>query len=102
MILFHGTSSANLPDMSANGVNSESYWGTFEQARNFASSFDDGIVIQSDIDTNDLQASLLMAEPLYENGDIDVIPESDDIEYSLEFLGGCLCLIPVYDFSIVE
>lgn len=79
----------------------ESYWGTLEQARSFSNSFDDGIILQADIDENDLKASILMAESLYDSGDLDEIPDEDDIDFSIENLGGCVCLISINDFSVV-
>jgi hypothetical protein len=102
MLLFHGTNAENLPDMLSCGVNADSYWGTFEQAREFAQVFSDGIILQADIDVDDLQASLLMAESLYENGDIDEIPDASDVDYSLDNLGGCVCLVTITDFTVVE
>lgn len=101
MLLFHGTSATNLSDILSSGVNAESYWGTLEQARSFSNSFDDGLILQADIDDGDLKASLLMAESLYDAGDLDEIPDEDDIAYSIENLGGCVCLIAIYDFSVV-
>lgn len=102
MILFHGTSSSNIESMLENGVQPDSYWGTLEQARSFSDSFNDGVIIQADIDDEDLQASLLMAESLYDAGDIDEIPDIDDIGYSLENLGGCICIVSVFDFSVIN
>jgi hypothetical protein len=101
MLLFHGTSATNLSDILSSGVNAESYWGTLEQARSFSNSFDDGIILQADIDENDLRASILMAESLYDSGDLDEIPDEDDIDFSIENLGGCVCLIAINDFSVV-
>jgi hypothetical protein len=101
MILFHGTSASNLSSMLSYGVQAESYWGTLEQARSFSDSFDDGVILQADIDDSELNASLLMAESLYEAGELDELPDVDDVDYSLENLGGCVCLITVYNFSVV-
>lgn len=42
-----------------------------------------------------------MAESLYEAGELDELPDVDDVDYSLENLGGCVCLITVYNFSVV-
>ena len=102
MLLFHGTSSENLSNMFSNGILPESYWGTLEQARSFSSGFDDGVILQAEIDEDDLKASILMAESLYQSGDIDELPSEDDISYSLEELGGCVCIVAVFDFSVVE
>ena len=101
MLLFHGTSASNLSSMLSDGVHAESYWGTLEQARSFFDSFDDGIILQANIDDSELKASLLMAESLFDSGDIDELPDVDDLAYSLEHLGGCVCLVTVYDFSVV-
>lgn len=43
-----------------------------------------------------------MAEQMYENGDIDEIPESDNLEYSLEFLGGITCEQDISDFEVID
>ena len=101
MLLFHGTSANNLSEILACGVNAESYWGTLVQARSFANSFDNGIILQADIDESDLKASILMAESLYDAGDIDELPDENDINYSIENLGGCVCFVEVYDFLVV-
>lgn len=101
MLLFHGTSENNLSAILACGVNAESYWGTFEQASSFANSFDNGIILQADLDEADLKASILMAESLYDAGDLDKMPDENDIDFSIENLGGCVCLVTVYDFSVV-
>lgn len=82
--------------------NLPSYWGTLEQAQEYARSYNDGVIISADIDESSLCASLLMAEQMYVNGDIDEIPESNNLEYSIEFLGGVTCEQNISDFEIID
>lgn len=102
MLLYHGTSKSFLSSIMSDGVQSPSYWGTLEQAEDYSRSYSDGIIISADIDESSLCASLLMAEQMYENGDIDEIPESDNLEYSLEFLGGITCEQDISDFEVID
>lgn len=102
MILYHGTSQKNLESIFSNGLVAPSYWGTLEQAQSFAESFGaDGVILTCEFDASDLSASMLMAESLYESGDIDEMPDEDNLAFSLEHLGGVTCNEVVFDLAVV-
>lgn len=42
-----------------------------------------------------------MAKSLYNSGDLDEMPDEDDIDFSIENLGGCVCLTAINNFSVV-
>lgn len=103
MKLYHGTTVQNMASIQADGITAPSYWGTEAMAKQYAASFGaDGVVLVADIDDSDLQANLLVANCLYENGDIDEIPEIDDLDFSLENLEGVLCTVDVMDSAVLE
>lgn len=103
MRLYHGTTVQNMPSIQADGITAPSYWGTEAMAKQYAASFGvDGVVLEADIDDSDLQANLLVANALYENGDIDELPEMDDLDFSLESLEGIVCTVDVMEFTVLE
>jgi hypothetical protein len=103
MILFHGTSVDVLPDLLEEGVLAPSYWGTYQQALERSLGFGkQGIVIRAHIDRNDLSASMLMVNALYESGDIEDYPDEDDLEFSLEWLGGVTCYDVITEFEVLR
>lgn len=103
MKLYHGTSIQNLPAIEREGVSQPSYWGTLVEATTFASHFGrDAVLLEAEIPNHALEASMLMAESLYENGDIDDMPSLDDLPFSLENLGGVMCNKDVQDFTIIK
>lgn len=103
MQLYHGTSKDNLSSIEADGITAPSYWGTEDMARQYAESFGaNGIVLVADIDESDLQANMLVANCLVENGDLEDLPDENDLEYSLENLEGVVCNVDVFDAMTVE
>ena len=103
MKLFHGTSRQAWADIQAQGVQAPSYWGTREQAQEYADSFgEDGVVLRADIDEGSLGASVLVAQALLEAGETDALPDQDDLADSLEFLGGVVCHDLVREVAIID
>lgn len=100
MKLYHGTSSENLGSMMEDGVDSPSYWGTRRQAEAYAASYGaNGVLLEAELDTEDLKASIYVAQAMYDDGDIDTIPDEDDLAYSLQHLGGLTCHARVRQFK---
>lgn len=92
MQLYHGTSRLAWEHIKKEGVQAPSYWGTEAQAREYADSFgENGVILSAQLDEDNLQASLLMAQALIDEGDLDAMPDDNDLEYSLEYLGGVTC-----------
>lgn len=98
MKLFHGTSRQAWQSIQREGVEAPSYWGSEDQAQAYADSFGaQGVVLVADLDEGDLEASLLMAQAMMDAGDLDALPASDDVAFSLEYLGGVTCTAVVRD-----
>ena len=103
MKLFHGTTKENLKSIELDGVASPSYWGTESLAQNYANSFgNDGVVLVAAIDESALEINKLVAEQLYENGDIEEIPDENDLTFSLQWLEGVVCTTPVFHAKVLQ
>lgn len=101
MKLFHGTTKENLTSIQSEGVSSPSYWGTEIMAREYANSFgDEGVVLVAEIDESDLEINQLVADQLYEEGEIDEMPDECDLQHSLEYLEGLVCTTTVFHAEI--
>jgi hypothetical protein len=103
MRLYHGTSKKVLAAITREGVEAPSYWGTQAQASEYAKSFgDQRILLTADLDEQDLSASLYMAQAMVDEGDLDTLPDSSDLVFSLEYLGGVTCQERVMQFEVME
>jgi hypothetical protein len=100
--LFHGTSSEFLDDMSENGISAPSYWtDSFEKAQEYADSYSDGVVLKVNSGDYDFEVNMQVAQCMFENGDIDVLPSESDLVHSLEFLEGVVCNETIFRFDEV-
>ncbi|MFG8752971.1 hypothetical protein ACEPU1_32150 [Pseudomonas aeruginosa] len=103
MKLYHGTSKEFLESIEEDGLDAPSYWGTRDQAEEYAASYgENGVILVADIDPDDLKASVYVAQAMYDDSQIDVMPDEDDLAYSLENLGGVTCHATVHHFDIEE
>lgn len=104
MKVFHGTSQANLLSVGADGgLTAPSYWaGSFEQAKGYADTFPDGVVLQTNTDDYDFRANMQVAQCLLDSGDLQEMALSSDLEYSLEYLEGIVCFDTVRNFEAVQ
>lgn len=101
MKLYHGTSKEFLQGIEDDGLDAPSYWGTRDQALEYAASYgENGILLVADIDEDDLKASIYVAQALYDDSQIEVMPDEDDLAYSLEYLGGVTCHVTVHNFDV--
>ena len=51
---------------------------------------------------HELKANMQIARCLLENGDIDALPDEDDLQHSLDFLEGVVCQNEaIFDFDVV-
>lgn len=103
MLLYLGTSRQNLTSIQSDGIIAPSYWGTEAMAKQYAASFGkDGLVLVANIAECDLQANMLVANAMYENGDLDHLPMEDDLAYSLVLLEGIVCTVDIVHASVLE
>lgn len=101
MKLYHGTSKEFLGSIEEDGVDAPSYWGTRDQALEYAASYgENGVLLVADIDPDDLNASMYVAQAMYDDSQIDALPDEDDLAYSLEYLGGVTCEAPIHHFDV--
>lgn len=103
MILYHGTSVSALTEIEEEGVQAPSYWtNDFATAKQYADSFGAGVVLACDSRRYTFSANMLVAQCLFDNGDIDQMPSEDDLGYSLEHLEGVVCQEEtIFDFEVV-
>ncbi|MDU8350892.1 hypothetical protein RYA05_03170 [Pseudomonas syringae pv. actinidiae] len=101
MILYHGTSRANLLKILKFAVNAPSYWGNREQAEASALRFADPVLLIADIEHACLQGNWGMDHLLPNDDAIPVIrEESDPLDFSLKYLGGVTCVDPIALFTV--
>lgn len=101
MILYHGTSRANLLKIRKFAVSAPSYWGTREQAEASALRFADPVLLIVDIERACLQGNWGMDHLLPNDDAIPVIRgESDALDFSLKYLGGVTCVYPIALFTV--
>ena len=102
MWLYHGTSKKSLKAIEREGVMSPSYWtNDFEMAKGYASSFGDGVVLMCDSRRYDFKANMQVAQCLLDEGEIESLPNEDDLQHSLAFLEGIVCQENISDFEVV-
>jgi hypothetical protein len=100
VIVYHGTSKKNYNTILKEGVSSPSYWASnYEQAKEYADSFGSGVVLVCNINDYDFKANMLVAQCLLENDEIEVLPDENDLEHSLEYLEGIVCHDTIYNFE---
>lgn len=88
--------------MSENGIMAPSYWtDSFEKAQEYADSYPDGVVLQINVGDYEFEANMQVAQCMFGNGDIDVLPSESDLVHSLEFLEGIVCNETVFRFDEV-
>ena len=101
MYIYHGTSKKNLCSIDADGyVNEDSYWGTLEIAESYAKQFPDGVVLKTEFDDR-FKANILLAQSLYDDGDIDFIPDEDDVVWSLAHLDSVVAIEKIRDYELI-
>lgn len=105
MLVYHGTSKENIEDMQESGIDYPSYWtNNWELANEYANSHGDGkgVVLSVDTDDYDFKANILVAQCLYDDCEIDEMPDPNDLENSLENLEGIVCHDRIFSFDIAE
>jgi hypothetical protein len=103
MIVFHGTSKKKLKDINKEGISAPSYWtNSYEQALDYAKSWGDPVVLQCDTDDYDFRANMLVAQALFDDDEIDQMPDEYDLENSLEYFEGIVCHDTVKNFEIAK
>jgi len=103
MQVYHGTNAAKLPQIEAEGVDEPSYWtNNYAVAKEYADSHGNGVVLAVALGQYDFKANMGVARCLFENEDIDELPDESDLTYSLEYLEGIVCHDRVRDFDVVR
>ena len=101
--VYHGTSRLFLRDMTKNGISAPSYWtNSLETARQYASSYTEGVVLVVNIDDYEFAANMQVAQCMHDNCDIDTLPDEADLAYSLEFLEGIVCNETIFKFELAS
>jgi len=102
MQVFHGTNAAKLKQIQREGVDAPSYWTTdFQLAQEHASSHGKGVVLAVELEAFEFKANMAVAQCLFDNDDIEELPAEDNLEYSLEYLGGIVCHDRIQNFEVM-
>jgi hypothetical protein len=102
MQVYHGTSAVKLKQIRSEGVDAPSYWtNDYQQALEYAASHGTGVVLAVELDAFEFKANMAVAQCLLDNDDIEELPAQDNIEYSLEYLGGIVCHDRIRNFDVV-
>jgi hypothetical protein len=102
MQVYHGTSAAKLKQIQSEGVDAPSYWTTdYHLALEYASSHGKGVVLAVELEALEFKANMAVAHCLFDNDDIEELPAEDNLEYSLEYLGGIVCHDRIWNFEVV-
>lgn len=74
------------------GIDNPSYWGKLDMAMDYAKSWesdvDQGIIIAIEFYKEDFKANMLVAACLYDNSEIEAMPDEDDLQLSLNAFEG--------------
>lgn len=107
MILYHGTSINNISEINGDGyIKPDTYFtNEISEAIEYAESFGaDGAIVKIDIDEPEslFAPNKLLAESMYENGDLEIDPSNLTLEESLKELGSIVSTEKIYYFDLME
>lgn len=100
--VYHGTSKKALISIELEGVTAPSYWGTLEEAKEYADSFgSDGVIISTNTQLYSFEANIQLAESLNDDADEEdeISIECHELEKSLNALGSVVCTETVFRFD---
>lgn len=99
MFVYHGTSKENFLSIEQDGfVREDSYWGSLDIAISYSKHFADGVVLKTELDER-FGVNVLLAESLYEDGEIDKVP--DTLEESLQELDSVVALEKIRNYEAI-
>lgn len=102
--LYHGTSRAFLASIESDDITAPSYWTHhFDVAQDYAKSYGDeqAVVLCCVMSEHEFEANMQVAQCLQDDGEIDSLPECDDLLFSLEYLEGVVSQNTIRDFTVV-
>lgn len=102
-IVYHGTSKQNLLSIQEEGVTFPSYWGTLDEAKDYADSYgSDGVIISVDLSDYSFEANLQLQDA-YEDDDneYEYKLDVDDLDESLDRFGSVVCMETVFQFNVL-
>lgn len=103
-IVYHGTSKQNLLSIQEEGVTFPSYWGTLDEAKDYADSYgSDGVIISVDLSDYSFEANLQLQDA-YEDDNENEYEDKlqvDDLDESLDRFGSVVCMETVFQFNVL-
>lgn len=103
--VYHGTSKKAFEQIEVEGLQAPSYWASaYEDAKSYAESFGDGVVLAVRVGLHNFSANMLVADCMLDNGDLDNddMPQAAELAYSLEYFNGIVCLDTVHQYQVVD
>jgi hypothetical protein len=104
MKVYHGTSVKSLAEFEKLGFVPEgTYWGTLAKAQEYAASYSkDGVILATELEGRcTFKANMTLANQYFEDGELEELPDEDDVRLSLEEYDSVIAGEDVVDFEIV-
>lgn len=101
-IVYHGTSKQNLLSIQEEGVTFPSYWGTLDEAKDYADSYgSDGVIISVDLSDYSFEANLQLQDAYEDEDENEDKLQVDDLDESLDRFGSVVCMETVFQFNVL-
>ena len=105
MYVYHGTSKGSLKEFEQMGYVPEgTYWGGQNLAIQYAESFGkDAVVLRTKLHGRcAFKANMALANQYYHDGELDVLPDEDDVDFSMREYESVVAGEAVFDYEVFD